>query len=171
MYLRKIGGGRYARWNPGTTVQFKAKNFLRWRRYDPTRYGSAMPPTSHSPLPYEPTALPVGMLIIPTKLNGPYPFHISNPVLGNRKTAVKLVFDIGDSGLEMFRLKTIPNSHWDVQDQNLFLNQQDQQVLVRGICKLARKTHRSRTISCLQPLCWLFLLEFGAPDINHACLH
>ncbi|KAK4454915.1 vegetative incompatibility protein HET-E-1 [Podospora aff. communis PSN243] len=118
VYLRKIGGGRYARWNSGCTIQFTAPGIGKRRQSAPTRYGTSMPVQPQRL--FKGTALPVETLILPRKLEPKFPLHPTNPVLGNRNTALQMVFDVGDSGLELFGLLPMPRSHWDRHDQVFF---------------------------------------------------
>lgn len=118
VYLRKIGGGRYARWNPGRTVRFEAVNQSRRRQPAPVRYGKTMP-TPPQRL-HRATALAVENLIFPQKLEPSFEFHPTNPVLGHRRTALQMVFDVGDSELKLYRLSPMPRGHWDRHDQVFF---------------------------------------------------
>ena len=124
IYLRKIGGGRYARWNPLHIAHFDGKNRSRRRQSAPTRYSTTITiPPEHSEMPmvYTATALPTEKLLLPQKLEPSlFKFHPTNPVLGNRRTALKMAFNLSTSGLKQYALSAMPRSNWDRHDQVFF---------------------------------------------------
>ncbi|KAK4183664.1 vegetative incompatibility protein HET-E-1 [Podospora australis] len=100
IFLRKIGDNRYVRWYPALLALFQ-------RESKKSAWGAFY--------------LPVEQLSLPLKLESPFPFHDTDPVLGNRHSALRIAsIDVGDTGFRLYRTKVFPQTHWDRHDQIFF---------------------------------------------------
>ncbi|KAK3325114.1 hypothetical protein B0H66DRAFT_547408 [Apodospora peruviana] len=126
LYLRKIGGNRYARWYPGLAVQFEQRQRVSRDQaiYAPVRYEQEIVPQSSPPLYWRGHIPMIETVFLPTRLPDTFPFHPSNPVLGNRNSALRLNVKDGNRPggmrLKIERLTTLPWSHWDRHDRVFF---------------------------------------------------
>jgi len=121
VYLRKIGGGRYARWKPGLLSFFRYIPIrgMAWIPHASANYGDLT--TASASMKYLATNLPVEMLLLPMNLLDTFPFHPSNPVLGNRHSVLRMPLEMEDSlPMELVRHTAYPRSHWDRHDGVFF---------------------------------------------------
>ena len=119
IYIRKIGGNRYARWKPDLLALFKPRAMPRLVTV-PTKYVAEVTSATSS-LCYRAGGLPVETMLLPTALPPTFPFHKSDPVLGNRISALRVSWEVRD-GLhwEAIRHVAYPGSHWDRHDGIFF---------------------------------------------------
>ncbi|KAK0657753.1 heterokaryon incompatibility protein-domain-containing protein [Cercophora newfieldiana] len=122
IYLRKIGGNRYARWKPRLLVQFDKTEEVRkpsWAESASVILDDIF--NTASSTTYLGQKLQVDKLLLATTFPDTFPFHATDPVLGNRHSALRLSWEIQDSlPLENSGHRVFPRSHWDRHDRVFF---------------------------------------------------
>ncbi|KAK5662508.1 hypothetical protein OQA88_8420 [Cercophora sp. LCS_1] len=99
--LRKIGGGRYARYKPNMRA-ILGEEFTRMPWRDSNR-------------------MLVASLTLATRFPPHFPFyHQANPVLGNRNSALRVRWPNTTPKFSVHRYRSMPRSHWDVYDGVFF---------------------------------------------------
>ncbi|KAK0648611.1 heterokaryon incompatibility protein-domain-containing protein [Cercophora newfieldiana] len=118
IYLRKIGPNRFARWRPDLLTRFDPGP-MGPPVFGIPRYGQVTELTASLTHTYY--DLPVETVVLPPVLPEFFPFHPSNPVLGNRLSALRVSQNTMDNlPLTGERHVFYPRSHWDRHDAVFF---------------------------------------------------
>ncbi|KAM7213958.1 vegetative incompatibility protein HET-E-1 [Rhypophila decipiens] len=99
--VRKISGGRYARYKPHMKVTFPNNRLLRITR----------PMKDFAECKF------VETLTLATRISGKWPFKGNNAILGNRQCAFRLNWMATTPIITLLNLRPMPRSHWDYHDE------------------------------------------------------
>ena len=184
IYFRKIGGNRYARWKPQLLAHFHKDGESRkppWPESASITVGDITKSTSS--MTYLSKKLRVDKLLLPTKLASPFDFHPTNPILGNRHSAIKVFWKVRDSlSLENTAHRVYPRSHWDRHDKVFFSANRISYSWCATILEFDVKQHaqnhsgqngditRARTISIFIACFFWNLAKYGRPFLMLASM-
>ncbi|KAK4443173.1 vegetative incompatibility protein HET-E-1 [Podospora aff. communis PSN243] len=120
VYMRNIGGNRYARWKPHLLAKFEVDpgpdRKAPWASSASVSYGIITKATAS--VVYKSQKLRVEKLVLPMGLPGNFPFHPTDPILGSRHSALRMAWKVEDSlPLEPMQHRVYPRSHWDSHDR------------------------------------------------------
>ncbi|KAK4208162.1 vegetative incompatibility protein HET-E-1 [Rhypophila decipiens] len=99
--VRKIGGGRYARYKPHMRVTFP----------DDRSFRIARPMQDFAECKF------VETLTLATRISGKWPFKGNNAILGNRQCAFRVNWLATTPSITLLNLRPMPRSHWDYHDE------------------------------------------------------
>ncbi|KAK1756766.1 vegetative incompatibility protein HET-E-1 [Echria macrotheca] len=151
--IRKVGGGRFARYKPDRLAIF----------------GEDHRSTQHTNGWTDLGRMPFESLVLATTLSTNFPFPAKNVVLGNRNCAIRVHME-NDPKLSVQRSRAMPRSHWDLHDEVFFCSN----VVSKGWSALfVHGTLELNSTTCIPVnfLVWCSNWNIRKPNIFVGSLH